>query len=412
MVSEIIPSNWALYSIAGLNVGEVSMLNPTKFPDEEFEYYSIPAYQNAETPEMTKGRDILSQKLLIPEVCVLFGKLNPRVEKVWNVKSYNPSRRIASTEWLPIMPKPGIDQDYVYFLMHSKWVMPIAQTLVSGSTPSRQRVDPDAFYKILVPVPELDEQQAISAALSQVRDAIGVQGQSIAVAQDLKRAAMRTLFTRGLRGEAQRETEIGPVPESWEVVSIENSIRPYRFNRGIQVPRSAYATTGTWPIIDQGQEFIAGYIDDQKRIVRPECPIIIFGDHTRVFKFVDFDFALGADGTKPLLAEDGFDSKYLYYSFSNLDVPSRGYNRHYRVLIQMHIKKPSLAEQQEIAAILEAIDRKIDLHRRKRAVLEELFRALLHKLMTGEIRVGELGTVGAGENSDDQKAPEPIGDLV
>jgi type I restriction enzyme, S subunit len=51
---------------------------------------------------------------------------------------------------------------------------------------------------------------------------------------------------------------------------------------------------------------------------------------------------------------------------------------------------PTLEEQREIVGILDAIDRKIDLHRKKRTVLDELFKALLHKLMTGEIRVGDL----------------------
>ena len=56
------------------------------------------------------------------------------------------------------------------------------------------------------------------------------------------------------------------------------------------------------------------------------------------------------------------------------------------------VPKPAINEQREIVAVLEAIDRKIDLHRRKRVVLEELFKALLHKLMMGEMRVGELGS--------------------
>ena len=159
------------------------------------------------------------------------------------------------------------------------------------------------------------------------------------------------------------------MPESWETLCVADAVRPYRFDRAIQVPKSAYTETGCWPIIDQGQEFFAGYVDDEVRVIRPESPIIIFGDHTRNFKFVDFEFAPGADGTKPLLAEDGFNPKYLYHALSNLDVPARGYNRHYTVLSEMLIGKPDLGEQQEIVAVLDASDRKIDCTRKKRAVL-------------------------------------------
>ncbi len=201
---------------------------------------------------------------------------------------------------------------------------------------------------------------------------------------------MRALFTRGLQGEAQKETEIGPIPESWDTPTVADSVRPFRFDRAKQVAKSAYCDTGRWPIVDQGQHPIAGYTNDPENIITPDDPLIIFGDHTRVFKFVDFPFSLGADGTKPLLAGEGFFPKFLFHVLTNLDVPARGYNRHYTALSEMWLPKPSLDEQQEIAAILDAIDRKIDLHRRKRTVLDELFKALLHKLMTGEISVADL----------------------
>ena len=70
-----------------------------------------------------------------------------------------------------------------------------------------------------VPKPRVSEQRAIAAVLSRIRAAIKVQSQNLVLAQELKRAAMQTLFT-GLRGEAQKETEIGLVPERWEVVSF------------------------------------------------------------------------------------------------------------------------------------------------------------------------------------------------
>ena len=277
---------------------------------------------------------------------------------------------------------------YVYFLQSAFTQLGIFEG--AGNNTTIPNLSRSRLAGLEVPQPEIDEQQAIVTVLARVRKAIKTHEQNVLLARDLKRAAMQTLFTRGLRGEPQKETEIGPVPESWETPCVADAVRPYRFDRAIQVPKSAYADTGRWPIIDQGQEFFTGYVDDEARVIRPESPIIIFGDHTRIFKFVDFEFALGADGTKPLLAEDGFNPKYLYHALSNLDVPTRGYNRHYTVLSQMLIGKPDPDEQREIVAILDAIDRKIDLHRKKRAVLDDLFKALLHKLMTGEICIADL----------------------
>ena len=220
MIPDDIPSGWAICSIAEISEPVTAKVNPLAFPEEHFEYYSIPAFQSGETPELTRGFDIHSQKVLLPPRCVLFGKLNPRVEKVWNVKSEGPFRCIASTEWLPMVPHGDIEQDWLYFSMYSNWVMPVAQSLVAGSTPSRQRVDQKSFYDIPVPVPKLDEQRAIARILNLLAESTRFQMDQIRFLNDLKRVAMRTLFTRGLRGEAQKETEIGLVPESWKVTNL------------------------------------------------------------------------------------------------------------------------------------------------------------------------------------------------
>jgi type I restriction enzyme S subunit len=211
------PTGWAPRTLRSLHAGGITNLNPADHPNETFEYYSIPAYQEGIRPHYVQGKEILSQKLLIPAHCLLFGKLNPRVEKIWNVESNSDVRRLASTEWLPIVPVAELDQAFGYFLLWSKWVLPVAQGLTSGSTPSRQRVEPAAFYAIEVPLPPLDEQKAIASYLQRVKTGLDAQDRLISAAQDLKRAAMRALFTKGLRGEAQKETEIGPVPESWEL---------------------------------------------------------------------------------------------------------------------------------------------------------------------------------------------------
>lgn len=149
--------------------------------------------------------------------------------------------------------------------------------------------------------------------------------------------------------------------------------------------------SGELPIIDQGQAPIAGFTNDFSRKITRTGPLIIFGDHTRTLKYVDFDLALGADGTKPLVPSPEFHPKFLYYALSNLAVASRGYNRHWTLVAEMQIPKPSsVDEQREIAEILTAIDRKIDLHRRRHSVLEELFKSLLRQLMIRQIGSDQL----------------------
>ncbi len=150
---ENLPEDWKQTSLGEINLHKSPTLNPKQFPEETFEYYSIPDYQRDQRPSLTKGGAIESSKLLLQPKTVLFGKLNPRVEKVWRVTEANELRKIGSTEWITILPTDNVDADFLYFLEWSDHVMPIAKTLVSGSTPSRQRVDPTSFYRLRVPLP-------------------------------------------------------------------------------------------------------------------------------------------------------------------------------------------------------------------------------------------------------------------
>ena len=120
--------------------------------------------------------------------------------------------------------------------------------------------------------------------------------------------------------------------------------------RGIK--RSDYSLGGTIPIVDQGQSLIAGYTDNVSLKIG-EGPYIVFGDHTRAVKWIDFPFAVGADGTKVLKAKSGILSKYLYYTMANLDITDRGYNRHWTIVRDIRIPVPPLEVQREIVHVLD-----------------------------------------------------------
>ncbi len=93
-----------------------------------------------------------------------------------------------------------------------------------------------------------------------------------------------------------------------------------------KILRRDYLEAGGFPVVDQGGDLIAGYTDDDGSVYDGPLPVIIFGDHTRVFKYVDFPFAIGADGAKVLEPSTIFEPRYLYYYFLTQKVPSRGYS--------------------------------------------------------------------------------------
>lgn len=127
-----------------------------------------------------------------------------------------------------------------------------------------------------------------------------------------------------------------------------------------KIPKSEYKSAGKIPIIDQSENFIAGYTDDQNSLYHFDKAVICFGDHTRVLKYIDFDFALGADGVKILLPNEKVSTKYLYYILQSDPVESRGYSRHYSYLKEKTIPFPPLEIQEQIVAELDSYQKIVD----------------------------------------------------
>jgi type I restriction enzyme S subunit len=169
---------------------------------------------------------------------------------------------------------------------------------------------------------------------------------------------------------------------SWEKETISNALTTIRFPRSCQILSSEIKPFGKYPVIDQGQSFIAGYSDYSEKVISEYLPVIIFGDHTRAVKYVDFPFIIGADGTKVLKPKPDYEAKFFYYALLFIDIPSRGYNRHFSVLKEKVIPKPPLPEQRKIAAILSTVQKAIETENKLIERTRELKKAMMHKLFT------------------------------
>ena len=145
--------------------------------------------------------------------------------------------------------------------------------------------------------------------------------------------------------------------------------------QGTKIPTNRYLEKGAHPIIDQGQSEIAGYTNETDGLFT-NVPAIIFGDHTRIIKYVDTPCFLGADGVKLLKAKDHkANYKYLYYALCNADIPNTGYNRHFKWLKEIEIPDYLEKEQNEIADQLEQIDFVTALRKQQLAKLDELVKS-------------------------------------
>jgi len=105
----------------------------------------------------------------------------------------------------------------------------------------------------------------------------------------------------------------------------------------LKLQANAYLVSGQFPVVDQGQSQISGYTNDENLVIKNCLPFIVFGDHTRAVKFVDFPFVVGADGVRLFQAKKGFESEFLYFFLKNAPIPNDGYGRHSKHLENLEV---------------------------------------------------------------------------
>ena len=176
--------------------------------------------------------------------------------------------------------------------------------------------------------------------------------------------------------------------KGWEYKKFEDCLE--KAPKAKQVQTSEYNAGTKYPIVSQEDKLVSGYCDDVSLLCHFDKPIVIFGDHTRVLKYVDFDFVVGADGVKILIPKDFLLAKTLLYYLQWYNIPSLGYSRHYKLLKELSIPIPSLIEQQSIVAELDKINELISLKKSQLNDLDALAQSIFYD-MFGDPVVNEKG---------------------
>ncbi|WP_313275635.1 restriction endonuclease subunit S [Stenotrophomonas sp.] len=137
----------------------------------------------------------------------------------------------------------------------------------------------------------------------------------------------------------------------WQLSRFEECVEPVVYTTKVQ--RKDFLAEGAHPIVSQEEGLINGFWDNEADLFRVDRPVVVFGDHTRSLKFIDFDFVLGADGVKILRPKPFLHPRFFYYQLHTAKLDSLGYARHYRLLKEHSIGYPPLPEQRRIVAILD-----------------------------------------------------------
>ncbi len=154
----------------------------------------------------------------------------------------------------------------------------------------------------------------------------------------------------------------------------------------IKTKKGDYLENGLIPIVDQGEDLIGGFTNDENKICKSDLPVIVFGDHTRRFKFVDFPFGMGADGVKVLKPKIEANEKYLYYYLKALRLTDAGYDRHFKYLKRTEILIPPLPEQKRIAEVLDKADALIQKRRQAIEKLDTLLQSVFLEMFGDPVK--------------------------
>lgn len=247
--------------------------------------------------------------------------------------------------------------------------------LSTGSTFSA--IKGSSLKNFEIPLPPLATQKQIVGRLDKIAEAQKLNNELIQKSDELFQSLLHQELNPA--GPADAKTMVGK--RDWKEDKFMNCIdkNPLKI-KGI--PREKYQTSGKFPIIDQSDKFVVGYTDDENKVYKISFPVIIFGDHTRIFKYIDFDFAIGADGTQIVIPDRKiFIPKFFYFLMLNPRISNLGYSRHFKILKTKRLTIPPLNIQKQIVTKLSAVqDYKTQLLAQK-SKLKELFDSSLAKSM-------------------------------
>lgn len=260
----------------------------------------------------------------------------------------------------------------------------LLKTMSAGSTTKFLTIK--MLHGLDIPFPCIETQNRIANIFSAYDDLIESNQKQIKLLEEVAQRLYKEWFV-DLRFPGYENTPITDgVPQGWKKELVGNVIE--KSYRSKQVMTADYLAEGKIPIIDQSRDFIAGYTDDEETLVSLDKPIIVFGDHTRILKYIQFPFAKGADGTQLIVSKcKNMPQSLLYLSLLNIDLSNYHYARHFKYLKAEKIIIPNIEIATKLDYLVSPIFKKVQILRDQIIGAQQARDRLLPKLMSGELEV-------------------------
>ena len=292
---------------------------------------------------------------------------------------------LCGTGCLRVTVNPRVaDKKFVFYQLQQSSTIDWVEKHAVGAT--MLNLNTKILSNIPVFLPPIETQHRIADILSAYDDLIENNRKQIKLLEEAAQRLYKEWFV-DLRFPGYEHTKITDgVPEGWEKRTVGSLIdKPIRTK---QIPTADYQTDGMIPVIDQSREFISGYTNDTESLVQSNVPVIVFGDHTRILKLIQFPFAKGADGTQLICSSSNhMPQRLLYCSLLNIDLSNYHYARHFKYLKAEVIFVPTVEIANLFESITEPLYTKVQRCREICYQAQQARDRLLPKLMTGEVEV-------------------------
>ena len=285
-----------------------------------------------------------------------------------------------------IRTNTSLNAKYLVYYLASPKMQAYMLNLAVGKGASRNALTKGMIEDFPLVLPPIETQKKIADILSAYDDLIENNQKQIKLLEEAAQRLYKEWFV-DLHFPGHESTPITDgIPQGWKKDLIGNLIdKSYRSK---QVMTSGYLQEGKIPIIDQSRDFIGGYTNDTETLVDLGKPVIVFGDHTRILKYIQFPFAKGADGTQLIISKCGnMPQPLLYLSLLNVDLSNYHYARHFKYLKAEQIIVPDIQTAETFVSFIIPIFQKVQILRDQIHNARQARDRLLPKLMNGEIEV-------------------------
>lgn len=278
----------------------------------------------------------------------------------------------GSSEFHVLRTSKEVSADYLF---HALWNVRFRASGMSNMTGSagQKRVPVDFLRRHTIPLPPLEEQRRIAAILDKADALRRKRKRALTLLDGLTQSIFLEMF-----GDPRHNSDrwpLAPYAEACRDVTSSSS----------KVPRSEFLDEGVFPIVDQGQEFIAGWSCDESLVTPVSRPVVVFGDHTKIVKYVDFDFVIGADGAKVLRPTEKFEPRFFAELLRRMPIPNLGYSRHMRALKKLAFPVPPYELQAIFSQRIGRIDGAKEGMQQHFSCLDTLFTSLQSRAFAGEL---------------------------